>query len=97
MIVKNPLTEGLLALKTYPIGTKRICIDSGYFEIYNRDNVELVDISDAPLEKKTRAGLIASGQSFVFDSVVLATAIRSNDRHLVQYRYPRPRRAHAAR
>jgi cyclohexanone monooxygenase len=73
LIVQNPLTAELLAPKTYPIGTKRICIDSGYFETYNRDNVELVDISDAPLEKMTSAGLIANGQSFVFDSVVFAT------------------------
>lgn len=72
-IVKDPETAELLAPKTYPIGTKRICIDSGYFETYNRDNVELVDINDAPIEKVTAQGLVANGREFEFDSIVFAT------------------------
>ncbi len=72
-IVKDPETAELLAPKTYPIGTKRICIDSGYFETYNRDNVDLVDISAKPIEKITPDGLIANGKSYTFDSIVFAT------------------------
>jgi cyclohexanone monooxygenase len=72
-IVKDPVAGELLAPKTYPIGTKRICVDSGYFETYNRDNVDLVDISGAPIERMTPDGLVANGQEYAFDSIVFAT------------------------
>jgi len=72
-IVKDPVTAELLAPKTYPIGTKRICVDTGYFETYNRDNVALVDISEKPIERFTRDGLVANGKHYAFDSVVFAT------------------------
>jgi cyclohexanone monooxygenase len=71
--VKDPETAELLAPKTYPIGTKRICIDTGYFETYNRDNVDLVDISGGPIEQFTPNGLVANGKSYAFDSIVFAT------------------------
>ena len=72
-IVKDPETAERLAPKTYPIGTKRICIDSGYFETYNRDNVDLVDISKQPIERVTETGIIANGRDLEFDSIVFAT------------------------
>ena len=72
-IVRDPETAELLAAKGYPIGTKRICIDSGYFETYNRDNVRLVDISAAPIERMTPTGLVANGETFEFDAIVFAT------------------------
>jgi cyclohexanone monooxygenase len=72
-IVKDPETAELLGPKTYPIGTKRICVDSGYFETYNRDNVKLVDISQKPIERFTEDGLVANGKHYAFDSVVFAT------------------------
>jgi cyclohexanone monooxygenase len=72
-IVTNPDTAELLAAKTYPIGTKRICIDCGYFETYNRDNIDLVDISGGPIERITPTGLVANGRAFEFDSIVFAT------------------------
>jgi cyclohexanone monooxygenase len=72
-IVRDPETAERLAAKDYPIGTKRICIDSGYFETYNRDNVRLVDISDTPIERMTPTGLCANGETFEFDAIVFAT------------------------
>lgn len=72
-IVKDPVTAELLGPRTYPIGTKRICVDSGYFETYNRDNVALVDISKKPIERFTTDGLVANGRRYAFDSVVFAT------------------------
>jgi cyclohexanone monooxygenase len=72
-IVKDPVTAELLGPKTYPIGTKRICVDSGYFETYNRDNVALVDISGGPIKRFTPEGLVANGRHHAFDSVVFAT------------------------
>ena len=72
-IVKDPKTAEILAPKDYPIGTKRLCVDTEYFETYNRDNVELVDISGAPIERMTPHGLVANGKSYEFDSIVFAT------------------------
>jgi cyclohexanone monooxygenase len=72
-IVTEPITAERLAPRSYPIGTKRICIDTGYFETYNRDNVELVDISRAGIERMTAQGLVAGGRAFAFDAIVFAT------------------------
>jgi cyclohexanone monooxygenase len=72
-IVHDPAVAERLAAKGYPIGTKRICIDSGYFETFNRDNVVLVDINNTPIEQITESGLRTSGRSFEFDAIVFAT------------------------
>ena len=72
-IVKDPVTAELLAPKTYPIGTKRICVDTDYYQTYNRDNVELVDICGEPIERITADGLVANGREFQFDSIIFAT------------------------
>jgi cyclohexanone monooxygenase len=71
--VKDPVTAELLCPKTHPIGTKRLCVDSGYFKTYNRDNVELVDVSQTPIERLTPQGLIVNGRNFSFDAIVFAT------------------------
>ena len=72
-IVKDPVTAELLGPKTYPLGTKRLCVDTGYFETFNRENVDLVDISEKPIERFTPDGLVANGRQYTFDSVVFAT------------------------
>ena len=71
--VKDPATAELLAPKTYPIGTKRICVDSHYFETFNRPNVHLVDVRETPIERLTENGLITGGKEFAFDAIVFAT------------------------
>jgi len=71
--VKNPATAELLAPKNHPIGTKRICVDSHYFETYNRPNVSLVDVSKAPIERLSDKGLITGGKEYEFDAIVFAT------------------------
>jgi cyclohexanone monooxygenase len=72
-IVKDPVTAELLCPKTHPIGTKRLCVDSGYYETYNRDNVTLVDISQTPIDRLTPQGLEVGGRQFEFDAIVFAT------------------------
>jgi cyclohexanone monooxygenase len=71
--VKDPRTAELLAAKGYPIGTKRICVDSHYFETFNRDNVSLVDVSGDPIETLTESGLSVAGKAYEFDAIVFAT------------------------
>lgn len=72
-IVKDPETGELLAPKDYPIGTKRICVDTNYFETFNRDNVTLVDVRNAPIERLTPHGLHQGGKDYEFDAIVFAT------------------------
>ena len=71
-IVKDPATAALLC-PTHTIGCKRLCVDSGYYESFNRPNVRLVDISQAPIERFTATGLRSGGREFGFDALVLAT------------------------
>jgi cyclohexanone monooxygenase len=55
------------------IGCKRLCLDTNYFETFNRANVRLVDVSSAPIEAITPTGLRTGGEDFEFDAVVFAT------------------------
>jgi cyclohexanone monooxygenase len=72
-IVKDPEVAELLSPKDYPIGTKRLCLDSDYFETFNRDNVTLVDVKTHPIEEITPTGLRTSKDSYDVDVLVFAT------------------------
>lgn len=72
-IVEDPEVAELLAPKDHPIGTKRPCVDTGYYETYNRDNVRLVDLRSAPIEAITPNGLRTEAAEYEFDSLVFAT------------------------
>ncbi|WP_156256532.1 flavin-containing monooxygenase [Sandarakinorhabdus oryzae] len=71
--VKDPKVAELLTPKDHPFGTKRPCVDTGYYATYNRDNVSLVDLRADPLETFTATGIKTKHNSFDFDAVVLAT------------------------
>jgi cyclohexanone monooxygenase len=71
--VKDPVVAELLCPKAYPFGTKRVCVDTDYFETYNRDNVTLVDITSSPIEAITPAGLRTADAAYELDSIVFAT------------------------
>ncbi|GAC1338999.1 MAG: NAD(P)/FAD-dependent oxidoreductase [Acetobacteraceae bacterium] len=72
-IVKDPTTAELLAPKDHPIGTKRLCLDTDYYETYNRDNVTLVDVRSAPIEGLTERGVQTRDGEYELDAVVFAT------------------------
>jgi len=55
------------------IGCKRLCVDSGYFETFNRDNVRLIDLRKTPIDAITPDGVRTTEESFELDAVVLAT------------------------
>jgi len=71
--VRDPKVADLLAPKDYPVGTKRMCVDTGYYETFNRDNVTLVDIHRAPIEAITPDGLRTREAAYRLDSIVFAT------------------------
>jgi len=73
-IVKDRKTAELLAPKDHPIGTKRLCLDTNYYETYNRPNVSLVDVRSDPIDTVTETGLkLKSGSAFELDAIVFAT------------------------
>jgi cation diffusion facilitator CzcD-associated flavoprotein CzcO len=70
--VSDPDTARKL-LPTYHIGTKRLILDSGYFETFNRTNVELVSLAEEPIVEITRNGIRTETQEYEVDIIVLAT------------------------
>lgn len=70
--VHDPETAARLC-PTHTLGCKRLCVDSGYYETFNRANVTLVDIAGGGIERFTPAGLVAGGREHRFDTLVLAT------------------------
>ena len=73
-IVRNPATAEILAPKDHPIGTKRLCLDTSYYETYNCNNVALVDVKADPIVAITLTGLrTRDGEHGPFDALVFAT------------------------
>lgn len=72
-IVKDPVIAELLGPKDHPIGTKRICLDTGYYETFNRDNVTLVDVRSAPIEEIKQTGLRTANAEYELDALIFAT------------------------
>ena len=75
--VNDPVTAEALAPKTYPIGTKRLCLDTGYYQTFNEDHVTLVDLTSHPISTFTESGIdVVDGDgstSYEFDAIVFAT------------------------
>ena len=74
--IRETVRDPAVAEKLMPhsvLGCKRLCIDTDYYETYNRPNVTLVDISGAPIEAITPDGVSTSGKDYDLDMIVLAT------------------------
>ncbi|EME19880.1 flavin-containing monooxygenase [Rhodococcus triatomae] len=72
-VIDDPATAELLIPADHAIGAKRIVTDSGYYETYNRDNVELVDLRSAPIVGMDEAGITTTAAHYDLDVIVLAT------------------------
>lgn len=71
-IVKDQAVAELLCPKTV-LGCKRLCVDTNYYQTFNRDNVKLVDIGEAGIDKISDQGLTTKGEEFRFDTLIFAT------------------------
>ncbi len=71
--VKDPKTAEKLSPRTYPIASKRMCVDTGYFEVYNQNNVTLVDINEDPIKRITKDGIVAGDTEHAVDVIIFAT------------------------
>jgi cation diffusion facilitator CzcD-associated flavoprotein CzcO len=72
-IVRDPAIAEALIPTSYPIGTKRLCVDTGYFATFNRENVTLIDLRTTPIEAIKPSGVQTSGAEYALDSIVFAT------------------------
>jgi cation diffusion facilitator CzcD-associated flavoprotein CzcO len=71
--VKDPAVAEKLAPKDHRFGTKRVPLESGYYEQFNRDNVLLVDIRESPIERITPRGVKTKDAEYEFDIIIYAT------------------------
>ena len=71
--VKDPHIADKLIPKDHGFGTRRVPLESGYFEAYNRDNVALVDLNETPIERISPSGIRTSAKEHAFDILIYAT------------------------
>jgi len=71
--VKDPAVAEKLVPKTHGFGTRRVPLESGYFEVYNQPNVKLVDLTETPIERVTETGIRTTGGDYEFDMIIYAT------------------------
>jgi len=71
--VTDPVVAEKLVPKDHPFGSKRLPCESGYYEVYNRDNVVLVDVREAPIERITPTGLKTREAEYALDVLIFAT------------------------
>ncbi|MGR9090399.1 MAG: flavin-containing monooxygenase, partial [Gammaproteobacteria bacterium] len=72
-VVDDPQLAEKLIPQGYPIATKRLPLDNGYFETFNRDNITLVDLRDTPIESIVPEGIRTSDRVHALDAIVFAT------------------------
>ncbi len=71
--VKDPAIADKLIPTDHGFGTRRVPLETNYYEVYNQDNVTLVDIGETPIEAVTPTGIRTSDAEYQFDVIVYAT------------------------
>ncbi len=72
-IVTDPAVAETLSPRSHPIGTKRICVDTRYYETFNRPNVTLVDLRAQPIDAIVPGGVRTGDIIHDVDAIVFAT------------------------
>ncbi|GAB1811060.1 flavin-containing monooxygenase [Mycobacterium sp. MUNTM1] len=72
-VIDDPAVAELLIPTDHPIGTKRICTDSNYFQTFNRPNVSLISVRNTPITSIDAAGINTDEAHYDVDMIVLAT------------------------
>ena len=71
--VKDPEIAEKLIPRNHGFGTRRLPLETFYYEAYNQDNVELVDITETPIQRITPKGIKTSTAEYEFDMIIYAT------------------------
>jgi cyclohexanone monooxygenase len=72
-VIEDPEIADMLIPNDHPIGTKRICTDSNYFETFNQPNVKLVSVRKTPIQRIDATGITTADARFELDAIVFAT------------------------
>ncbi len=72
-VIEDPVLRDKLTPKGHPFGARRPSVDSGYFQTFNRANVELADVREAPILEFTATGLRTQAKHHDLDMVIFAT------------------------
>ena len=72
-IVKDPRVAKMLMPTDHPLGAKRLCIDTNYYDTFNRENVTLVDLREDPIQSMTPNGILLASGELAVETIVLAT------------------------
>ena len=71
--VNDPIIAEKLVPKDHPFGSKRIPLETNYYEVYNQDNVQLVDVRESPIEAITEKGVRTVDAEYELDVIIYAT------------------------
>ncbi|MGE3536128.1 MAG: flavin-containing monooxygenase [Candidatus Tectimicrobiota bacterium] len=71
--VQDPAVADKLIPTNHGFGTRRVPLESGYYEVYNQPNVKLVDLHATPIERITPTGITTSDADYAFDIIIYAT------------------------
>ncbi|GAA4702801.1 NAD(P)/FAD-dependent oxidoreductase [Pseudonocardia yuanmonensis] len=71
--VRDPKVAELLSPRDHPFFTKRPPLENGYYETFNRENVTLVDVREAPIQEITPTGVRTADAEYEADVIVYAT------------------------
>ena len=75
--VDDPKVAEKLIPKDHGFGTRRVPLETNYYESYNRENVELIDINETPIERITPRGILTTDKEFEFDLIIYATGFNA--------------------
>lgn len=71
--VKNPAIAAKLVPTTHGFGQRRVPMETNYYDVYNQDNVTLIDIRATPIERVTPRGIRTTAAEYDLDLIVFAT------------------------
>ena len=71
--VKDPSVAEKLIPKNHGFGTRRVPMETHYYEVFNQPNVRLVDLRETPIERVTEKGIKTGGAEYEFDIIIYAT------------------------
>jgi cation diffusion facilitator CzcD-associated flavoprotein CzcO len=72
-VINDPVVRDKLTPKGHPFAARRPSVDSGYFQAFNRDNVELADLRESPIVEFTAEGIRTTAKAHAFDIIIFAT------------------------
>ena len=91
--IKDPKVAARLVPQDHGFGTRRVPLESGYFEAYNRDNVHLVDTAGKGITEINAEGVVFEGRTYPVDVLIYASGAGDvlrflpSDRQAIEFRY----------